>query len=193
MIFPTLDQLVPWLIQYKYFLIFPIAVVEGPIITIICGFLLSIGILNLFITYSLLVIADLVADTVFYALGRFGRIKIIDRWGHHFGLNKDRILNMEKHFGNHAGKTIIIGKFTNFAAAFVLVAAGAVKVPFWKFLWYSLVTEVPKAIMLLVIGFFFGHAYNLLDQYIGSASLIMLGVTIIGILIYFLIKKHKKR
>jgi membrane protein DedA with SNARE-associated domain len=190
---PTfLDQIVPWLIQYKYFLIFPIAIVEGPILAIICGFLFSTGILNIFITYGLLVLANFVGDTFFYGLGRFGRIKIIDRWGHYIGLNKERILEMEKRFGNHAGKTIITGKITNFAAGFILVAAGAVKVPYMKFISYSLAADLPNIAFLLIIGFFFGHAYNLLDQYIGSASLILLATTIIGIALYLLIKKYKK-
>ena len=44
---------------YKYWLIFPIMVLEGPIITVISGFLVSLGTLNAFVAYPLLFFGDL--------------------------------------------------------------------------------------------------------------------------------------
>jgi len=45
----TLLQIVNWLLAYKYLLLFPIAVIAGPIITVIGGFLSSLGYFNAFL------------------------------------------------------------------------------------------------------------------------------------------------
>lgn len=192
MLLPTLDQFSEWFIQYKYFVIFPAAVVEGPIVCIICGFLVSLKLLNPELVYVVLVVADLVGDSFFYTLGRFGGTRFVNHFGHYVGATKERVEGLEKHFKNHTNKTIIISKLTNFTAIFVLVAAGLVKMPYWRFLWINFIVTLPKSLALLVIGFFFGHAYNTFGSYIDTTGLIVFLFVAIGIIIYLFVKKSKK-
>jgi membrane protein DedA with SNARE-associated domain len=51
----SLIQVIGWLVHYKYVVLFPIMVVEGPIITVLAGFLASLGSLNLLAAYSIVV------------------------------------------------------------------------------------------------------------------------------------------
>ena len=41
-------HVIPGLLQYKYVFLFPAVVIEGPIITIVAGFLASLGFFNVF-------------------------------------------------------------------------------------------------------------------------------------------------
>ena len=59
----SLDQIIGWLLVYKYFILFPVMVIEGPIITIIAGFLSSLELLNPFLVYVVVVIADLTGSS----------------------------------------------------------------------------------------------------------------------------------
>ena len=48
------------LLTYKYLILFPIAVFEGPFAAIIVGFLSSSHIFNIFIVYLVVVLGDMV-------------------------------------------------------------------------------------------------------------------------------------
>lgn len=56
------------LIGYGYLIIFPLMIIEGHIITVIAEFLASLGYFNVFTIYSLMVLADLTGDTIYYAI-----------------------------------------------------------------------------------------------------------------------------
>lgn len=177
------------LIKYKYLIIFPVAIVEGPILSIVCGFLVSIGQLNVFVAYGFLILADLVGDTLYYALGRFGRIKLVNKFGHYIGVTPEKVLKLEENFEKHDWKILIIGKTQAFGAV-VLVAAGLAKANYWKFLFYNLLATIPKTMILIAIGFFFGYAVGSYLDYVG---LISFAIFIILVLIYFGTKKYLKK
>src|SRR6185295_20205952 len=57
--------------HYKYLVIFPIAVIEGPIIIVISGFLVYMGFLNVYVAYVVLVVADTIGDSLYYLVGKY--------------------------------------------------------------------------------------------------------------------------
>jgi len=174
---------------YKYFLLFPIVVVEGPIITVIAGFLSSLGQLNLWLAYLVVVAGDIAGDAMYYGFGYYGRKGFIDRFGHYLGITNERVERLEKHFANHSGKTLIIGKLSHAIGGAVLVAAGVSRMPFKKFLWYTFLPTLPKSLVLLLIGFYFGEAYHRINIYLDYTALAMVIIAIIFCAIYFTIKK----
>jgi membrane protein DedA with SNARE-associated domain len=155
--------------------------------------LISTKVLNPIIVFPVLIVADLCGDTLFYSFGRFGRNRFIERWGHYIGITPSRIERLEKHFHAHCGKTIIIAKMINFAAVAMLIAAGIAKLSYLKFIWFNLIATIPKTLTLILIGFFFGHAYKTLNTYIDSAGLVFLILILLGSLLYFLLKRFKKK
>ena len=125
----SLTTIFALLTHYGYFLLFPVAVVEGPIVSVIAGFLASLGYLNLYLVYLVVVAGDLVGDALCYAIGRWGQKKILKRWGHYIGLGPERLENMRAHFRVHTGKTIFFGKWSHSVSFAFLMAAGAAEVP----------------------------------------------------------------
>jgi membrane protein DedA with SNARE-associated domain len=177
---PTVAQFIPWLTAYGYLVLFPGAVVEGPIITILAGFLISQGVMA-FLPAALTVIAgDLVGDSLYYAAGRYGRrLPVIATRVHH----------VEAHFQAHAGKTLLLGKLTQGIGGVILMAAGAAPMPFGRFLGWNTLGTIPKTIGLLVHGYFFGAAYQQLDRYLHYAGWGIVLVVVLGILFYSVIMK----
>ena len=86
-----LEQIILLLTTYKYLLLFPIVVFEGPIITVIAGFLSSLGYLNIFIAYGVVVVGDIAGDIMYYALGYYGRDRFVNRWGRFLGITSERV------------------------------------------------------------------------------------------------------
>lgn len=189
----SLAHIIQWLIGYKYFVLFPIAVAEGPIVTILAGFLASQGKLGFFTAYIVIVSGDLVGDSIYYAIGRFARRSAIERWGYYVGITPEKIERLTKHFQNNSGKTFLIGKITNVLGVIILVAAGLVKMPFKKFSLYNIVITLPKSLMLLLIGFYFGQAYVRINKYLNSTALAILVIIVLFILIYVVSRVFAKR
>jgi len=186
-----MEYLVLLLTKYGYFILFPLAVIEGPIITVIGAFWASLGYLNVFIVYGVVIIGDLVGDVVFYAIGRWGGRKFLEKWGRYFGVSPDHVLHLEKQFEKYSGKTILFGKWTHFVGLAILIVAGMAKMPFRKFIWLNFVSSLPKSLAFIIIGYYFGQAYQQIDKYFGYATLSMFFVIILLVAIYFFVKKFK--
>ena len=189
----SLTKIFYLLVTYKYFLLFPIAVIEGPIITVIAGFLTSLGHLNFVIVYCLIVIGDLTGDTMSYVIGRYGGTKVLDRWGHYVGLSVEKVQKFKDHFNNHAAKTIMWGKLAYTMEMPFLIGAGLAKVPYKKFIFYNLIPTLPKSMLFLLIGFYFGKSYVKIDNYLDYAALGTISLAIVLTLIYFFIRKYFKK
>jgi len=186
-----LDSIIPLLETYKYLLLFPISVAEGPTITIIAGFLASEGVLNPIIAYLVMVAGDVAGDTIYYAVGRWGGRSYIWKHGKFFGVTEGRVVHTEEHFKNHSIKTLLIGK-TNALGALVLAAAGLGKMPYLKFIIVNTLASSVKVLILIVIGYYFGRSYKVIDGYLGLTGAIITGVTILALAIYFFaIRKPK--
>ncbi len=173
-----------WLLAYKYVVLLPVVVVEGPIITILAGFLVSLGQIDFLAAYGIVVAGDLVGDTLYYWLGHSGRTHFIERWGHYVGVTPERIERLEEHFTSHSGKTLIIGKLTHAVGGVVLMAAGASRMSFPRYLWYNFVATLPKSLALLLIGYYFGRAYAELAHYLSWAGIVIMALAVLLVLGY---------
>ncbi len=188
----SLHQILALITHYKYVIIFPWAVVEGPIITVISGFLASLGQLNFFVVYAIIVVADLVGDSLYYAIGRWGGRPFIRRWGRYLGIKEERLAQGEDRFHKSGGKILAIGKF-HALGSLILTAAGLAKMDFRKFLWWNFFPTLIKSLVLLLIGYFFGAAYETIDKYLKDAGVIMIGLTIVIIAVYWILKKRQSK
>lgn len=189
----TLTSIVNHLLIYKYLYLFPISVLEGPIISIIAGFLASTNALNFWVAYLILIAGDLVGDTIYYCLGHFGRKSFLDRWGHYIGVDEKKVEQLETHFFDHGIKTLLVGKITQLPGGAILVAAGAAKMPYYKFMATNFVVTLPKILVMLIIGFYFGKAYLTINNYFKYTALIVGALLFVGIIVWLIIKKKKIR
>ena len=181
----SLQQIILWLSAYKYFALFPLAVAEGPIITVIAGFFASLGYLNFWLAYIIIVAGDLIGDALHYAIGRFGGSQFIVRWGHYFGIGLDQVESLEKQFDKRGDKLLFIGKMSHGIGGAFLIAAGIIKMSFGKFIFSNMLASLLKSMLLLLIGFYFGHALATISTYLEKIALISIGAAIFAFLIYF--------
>jgi membrane protein DedA with SNARE-associated domain len=189
----TATTVIGWLLAYRYAILFPLVVIEGPIVTILAGFLASLGQFNLLICYPLIVVADVLGDLFMYAQGRWGGKPAVLRWGHHFGIKPAIIGRLEEHFKKHPGKTLVFGKISHFLGGPVLVAAGMARMPLPEFLWFNFLGTLPKSLVLLLLGFYFGEAYAKFDKFFTFAGWAAGALIVICIIGYFVVSKISKK
>lgn len=189
----TAAQILSILTFYKYYLLFPLVMFEGPIATIIGGFLAAQDLVNFFIAYIVIIAGDLAGDLLYYAAGRWGRQSLIERWGKYIGASPEKIAGLEEHFTSHSGKTLILGKLAHGIGSVILLAAGISRVPWGRFVMYNLAGTIPKSLVLMLIGYYFGSVYARLNKYVDVFALTTLSLAVLLVLIYWLIMKLSKK
>jgi len=143
--------------------------------------------------YLIAIIADVFGDVLYYALGRWGGTSVIKRWGRYFKFTENRLNQLEQHFYQHAGKTLLLGKLAHGIGGAILVAAGTAKMPLGKFIWYNFLGTLPKSLILLLIGYYFGKTYAKFSTYLDYTALGTAGLTIFLLLLYLSIKRLAKK
>jgi membrane protein DedA with SNARE-associated domain len=187
------DAIFEFIINYGYLIIIPIAIIEGPIITVISAFLVSQGYFNPFIMYFVLILGDIIGDVLYYVLGRFGKKSFLIKWGHKFGVTNERILKIQDHFHVHSGKTLLFGKWFHSVGSVILISAGISGMSIWKFIFYNLIGSLPKTLVLFLIGYYLGHAYEKINSYIDIFVVITLSMVAISVGVYLYFKYKKRR
>ncbi len=173
------------LLTYKYLILIPLAIVEGPILMVICGFLVTLGVLNPILVYAILVMGDVVGDLFQYYLGYYGK-----RFLKYFKITDEKLLVTEAYFKNNYKKAIVMSKVI-YGIGFVgLVAGGAIRLPFGKYVKTCLVVSMTQYFIFLIIGIFFGQAYIVIEKYLNLYAAI-LSVIALVILLFVFIKKYK--
>ncbi len=153
-----------FLARYKYEVIFPIAVLEGPIVTIISGILVARGKLSFLPTLAIIFAADMLSDPALYLLGRSGRHLL-----HKIPFIKvppARLKQLELQFAHAPWRTMIMGKLSYGLGSLFVIAAGAARMPWPKFLRYMATVDAVKSALLLTLGYFFGRAILHLSGYL---------------------------
>lgn len=178
-----LDTIIALLTQYGYLIMFPAAIVGGPYIALIVGFLISTGTFSFIPSLIVLLVADIAADMIYYAIGRFGgEVTLVNI----FRVTKERISKLEENFKKYSFHTLTVGKFLHGAGVIVLVAAGVVRLSLVEFIGYNAIATLAKTTMLLTVGYFFGNWISNLRtglDYFAFATVII--VLIIGFVVLF--------
>ena len=179
--------------HYKYLVIFPVTVLEGPIITVIGGFLVYLGFLNGYVAYFLLALGDWIGDILHYVLGRyFSRLAWFNKTIKYFGYNLEQEKVIERHFAKHPRKTVLLAKLSHGAGGFVQIVAGMAKMDFWQFALYSLLGTLPKSLLLFVVGYYIGNSYQKIDKYMDRVAYFVVFVLIVFVS-YMLVKRAVKK
>jgi len=186
------DLLIAELIEQGYLALFLITIIEGPVITILGGFLVSLEAFKLYYVYPLILFADTIGDLLAYTVGYIGRkryaIKILG-W---FKMSEDKLLGLDNFFKRHGGKSIFLAKFVTGAGSWTLITAGMANIKLKRFLKYSIAAGALKTAVYMGIGYFFGHLYKILIKWIDITSTIIILIVLL-VLFFYLSKSYFKK
>lgn len=185
--------IIQFLSEYGYWIILPLMIIEGPIVTLIAAFMASLGVFNIYVIFLLSILGDVLGDVIFYWIGRKGGIHFVRRVGKYIGITEELVVKMEKFFASHGGKTIFAVKSTTGLCWATFIAAGIVKMPFRKFVGYSVLGGLVWSGFLVIMGYFFGYLYEQIVDYINYSGLIIGGLAAIFFVGLGLYKKYETK
>ena len=173
------------LLTYKYAILIPLSIIEGPIVTVACGFLVTLGVFNPFVVYVVMVIGDIVGDGIIYYIGYSGK-----RFLHYFKITEAKLEKAKTYFHENHKKAIIMSKLVHGIGFTGLVAAGASHVPYRRYFKTCALISILQSFIMLTIGIFFGHAYVVIGKYLNYYAAAVSVAVLVTVLIIF-IRKYK--
>ncbi|HET6306257.1 MAG TPA: VTT domain-containing protein [Rhodopila sp.] len=173
-----------FLIAHGSALILPLAVVEGPVVTVVTGFLASQGYFTWYWMLPLLVGGDVVGDVFYYAVGRTG-VASLGRVGRWLCVRDAMPPALRDGLERNAGRMWLIGKWTHAIGGVVLVGSGMLRLPLWRFILVNLLATIPKSAVLFGCGWFAGDHYPFLERHyvLGLAVLCVVGLVAAGVVL----------
>ena len=187
-----MEHIIYLLSQYKYLILFPLAIVEGPIIAVIAGFLCTNKFLNPFIVFPVIVAGDIIGDSLCYMLGRFGVPGFLKGIVKRFGFKPENMDLVRSYFDANPAKTISLSKITLGIGVAGIYLAGNAKIPYRKFIRVCLLTSALQYIVYLSVGLLFGSAYKQISHYLDFVTALII-VTGLTILIFIFIKSKRRK
>ena len=156
--------------------------VPGETVMILGGAVAGQGATNLYVTIALAWIAAVSGDTTSFFIGRSLGREFLLRHGPRFGLDHDRLRQVEDFFSRHGGKTIFLGRFVGFVRAFAPFIAGSSGMRFRQFFPYSVLGCGLWVGSAVVVGYLFSRSIDSALNYAGKGALILgtLIVVVVG-------------
>jgi membrane protein DedA with SNARE-associated domain len=149
------------IIQYRYWVLIPFAIIEGPIVAFIAGTLASLGYFNLIVLLILFFARDMIMDAFWYFLGYFGwQTAFAKRMLHKMNVRESHLDEVRVLWDEHPARTMFIGKLSYGIAAAFIVVAGMIKFSLREFFSYGALIAILQYFTLILLGYFFGNAFG---------------------------------
>ena len=191
----VLQNLIPYLILYKYVTIFIIAFIAAFIVPIPSGSILmaasafaSIGYFSLFWVIIISIIGNILGDNLGYFIARKYGKDVLSRFGFRRIFESNNYKNLESKFYKHSGAIIVISRFEVLSTLSVNLLSGISKIPYRKYLAHEAPGSVAQVCTYSLIGYFFADNWQSVNTSIGEIAL-----AICLILILFIFTFGKKR
>lgn len=168
----------------KYPLIFVGCFIEGTVIMLATGILWHEGVVDFWPAYLALLLADFLADLMWYAIGYFGARSMIERWGSRFGLTPENLARVEKRFHEHHTWILLVSKLSmGFGLAVAtLTTAGMLRVSFYRYVVINGLGGAVWVFGMMVVGYYFGNVLeNIPAEFKVGIVLVVLAAVFFGL------------
>jgi undecaprenyl-diphosphatase len=178
------ESLASRLIAYRYWMLIPLSLLEGPTVAFITGTLAARGYFNPFVVYGIFISKDAVVDGLYYFLGRFGGdTPLVIKALRTVRVTSQDLQHVRTQWHRHGWRTMWVGKLAWGLSPAVLTAAGIVAFPFPRYLSYAVGVALAQYAALLALGYYFGQAIGTLSTTFRVIQYLLAAV-VVGAIVY---------
>lgn len=190
----SLEVITQLVLQYRYWILLPLAFMEGPILAFVLGSFSVLGYFNIFLSFLILLIGDLVPDAAYYFFGRYGeRNGLMSRYAQKIGIGEEHFDVVRRLWHKHPAKTMFLTKFAYGLSTPLLVSAGFIGMPLYRFLRLSVMISIIQYGVLLTLGYNFGRSFKLVSGTLELISLAAAGIIVMAAAYYFLVRYIRRK
>jgi undecaprenyl-diphosphatase len=162
-------------------------ILPGELVVIVGGVLASRGRVPLLGALAAGILGPIVGDSIGYLVGR--------RYGRRFfrGRRGERWSKARLWLRRRGASAVFVGRFTPFVRSIIPAAAGAARVPFHRFLPWCVAAGILWGAGSALFGYLVGKNYETLEALAQRFSLAILTVVILGVGLYVLRRRLRRR
>src|ERR671933_1999180 len=187
-----LDYILSLIGQYGYLIVFFGVMLEsigvplpGETILLASGFLVHQGALDLGDAITFGILGAVIGDQIGYWVGREGGRPFVLRWGRYVLITPERLGRAERFFTRHGGKAVFLARFVAGLRVFGALVAGISRMRWRTFFFYNALGGMLWATAAVTVGYLLGGSLDLVERWVGRASLLLLGLVGLGLAFYF--------
>ena len=183
----SVQHIADLLLQYRYWLLIPLSILEGPVVCFLAGSLAASGYFNIYLLGFYFLYRDLFMDTLFYSFGFYGsKSNLVQRFMKRFNISKSDITKVKQAWEKYPARTMFIGKLSYGLAAMFIALAGTVHMRLKKFYTYGMLVAVSQYWILLILGYFFGRSmHGTAANIVQTVEYLTAGATFFAAVYYF--------
>lgn len=171
--------------DYGILVLAPLALIEGPVATLVAAYMASRGMLSLSGVLIIVILADVIGDSLLYAIGRNALTRLSPGLRARLGITPLRVAQCGALFDRRGVWVLVFGKLTHISGFAILIAAGASRMPFAVFMLTNLVATIPKTLTLIALGYFLGSRMDrITDWFSYATALALIGLAVAGVGLY---------
>jgi membrane protein DedA with SNARE-associated domain len=141
----------------------------------------------------------ILGDNLGYYIGYTGGRKFVERFGRYFFVKIEHLDKAEKFFSKHGAKTVFFARFVTLLRIWAAFLAGVNRMHWRTFLFYNAAGGIAWAALIGTLGYIGGlYFHDHFDQVshlahiIGWTGLAIAVITVIGIIVFFKLRRHKQ-
>jgi membrane protein DedA with SNARE-associated domain len=138
------------------------------------------------------VLGDLTGASIAYAIGYFGRMELIKRYGARVHITPERIERAERWFDRRGDAAVAISRLLPLVRAYTSFPAGAARMNYGRFVALSLLGGVPWIVAWGVAGRELGSRYHSVQDQLHYVDYAVL-VLIVAAIAYYVIHRYRRR
>jgi membrane-associated protein len=187
--------------QYGYYIVFFGLFIEnmvvigiffpGETIFLLACFLSAQGTLNIGYLVVLAISGAVIGNVVGYFIGLKGGDMFFEKISKRKSFQR-KLMNSEEFFSAYGGKTVFLARFAAGVRSFIPALAGASKMKFHIFFWYSFTAIIIWTLIAANIGYFFGSNIDFLLKIFNQFGLLIFSIFIVVVIIIFNKKRANK-
>ncbi len=170
-----------------YGIMFLLMLIEGPIVTYVAAFAVSLGIFNIFYVFILSSLGNFIGDVVLFFIGRVSKKKNIERYESR-SLTPTKMSRLKNYLEKNPGKTLAVIKFTPFLPIPGLLLAGSSDMELRKFLGFSFIFSMSSALTMMILGFYSGVAFLTIAKYVKYMEYLIPLTILLIVFVFWLVK-----
>jgi membrane protein DedA with SNARE-associated domain len=116
------------------------------------GFAVSQGHMSLIGIVVAGVVGNLCGSLIAYAVGYYGGRPFVERYGRYVLLRPHHLDLAERFFARYGPITVFVARVVPIVRTFISLPAGFGRMPFWKFVVYTVLGCIPWVVLLAVAG-----------------------------------------
>ena len=164
----------------RYWILVPLALLEGPTVALVTGGLASRGDINIWVAYGLFVAKDLAVDGTFYVCGRGIARGMLPAALRRIHVTPRELELVRAMWYERGWRTMVIGKLAWGLSPLVLGIAGLVALPPGRFFLYASGVALLQYAVLLALGYSLGQAPAIVSNAARATQYLATVVVLIG-------------